>query len=160
MCRKICEMTNLNEGQTYKDNSTQKATQFLYVFYAFTSKMLDGCKTDVTRNTPLRWDHVCRGDVPHTRVNFQSYASILANLGNPQEDGHTIPPGENTWPPHPPKCSVQMIYDLTRDFPNLPPHHQQQAQNKQTATDNPTTIISDSSTYERPDGTGRGSGGG
>jgi hypothetical protein len=51
-------MTNLNEGQNYEDNSTQKATQFLYVFYAFTSKMLDGCKTDVTGNTPLRWDHV------------------------------------------------------------------------------------------------------
>jgi hypothetical protein len=61
MCRKICKMTNLNEGQNYEDNSTQKVTQFLYVFYAFTSKMLDGCKTDVTGNTPLHWDHVRGG---------------------------------------------------------------------------------------------------
>ena len=61
-----------------------------------------------------------RGDAVRTSVEFQSYASILANLGNPQEDGQAIPSGGNAPPPRPAKRNVQVIYDLTSDFPNLP----------------------------------------
>ena len=41
------------------------------------------------------------GDAPRTSTNFQSYASIHANLGNPQGDEQAIP-GGNAPPSRPP----------------------------------------------------------
>ena len=81
-----------------------------------------------------------RGDAPRTSTNFQSYASILANLGNPQGDEQAIPGGDAP-PPRPPKRNVQMVYDLTGDFPNLPRRHNQNARHQsQPQDDQPSTI--------------------
>ena len=80
------------------------------------------------------------GDAPRTSTNFQSYASIHANLGNPQGDEQAIP-GGNAPPPRPPKRNVQMVYDLTGDFPNLPRRHNQNARHQSQPQDNqPSTI--------------------
>ena len=81
-----------------------------------------------------------RGDAPRTSTNFQSYASILANLGNPQGDEQAIPGGDAP-PPRPPKRNVQMVYDLTSDFPNLPRRQNQNNRNQaQPQDDQPSTI--------------------
>ena len=87
-----------------------------------------------------------RGDAPRTSNNFQSYASILANLGNPQEDGQAIPPGGQAPPPRPPKRNVQMVYDLTTEFPNLPRRNNQNKQNQQEPQAKSQTINSDNQT--------------
>ena len=85
-----------------------------------------------------------RGNIPHTSTNFQSYASILANLGNPQDDEKAIPGGDVP-PPRPPKRNVQMVYDLTSDFPNLPRRRNQNQQNQsQPQDDQPSTITASS----------------
>ena len=86
-----------------------------------------------------------RGDAPRTSTNFQSYASILANLGNPQEDGQAIPGGDAP-PPRPPKRNVQMVYDLTSDFPNLPKRTNQNQQNLAQPQDDQASTITASNT--------------
>jgi hypothetical protein len=56
------------------------------------------------------------GDAPRTSATFQSYATALANLGNPQDD--VTPIGGIAPPPRPAKRNVQMVYDLQGgDFP-------------------------------------------
>jgi hypothetical protein len=64
-----------------------------------------------------------RGDAPRTSTTFQSYATALANLGNPQDDATPI--GGIAPPPRPAKRNVHMVYDLQGDFPNLPKRHNQ-----------------------------------
>jgi hypothetical protein len=64
-----------------------------------------------------------RGDAPRISTTFQSYATALANLGNPQDDA--TPVGGIAPPPRPAKRNVQMVYDLQGDFPNLPKRHNQ-----------------------------------
>jgi hypothetical protein len=49
-----------------------------------------------------------RGDAPRTSATFQSYATALANLGNPQDD--TTPAGGAAAPPQPAKRNIQMVY--------------------------------------------------
>jgi hypothetical protein len=64
-----------------------------------------------------------RGDAPRTTATFYSYATALANLGNPQDDATQV---EGTAPkPRPAKRNVQMVYDLqASEFPNLPQRSQ------------------------------------
>ena len=103
-----------------------------------------------------------RSDAPRISTNFQSYASILANLGNPQEDGQAIHSISDTPPPRPPKRNVQMVYDLTTEFPNLPRRTNNNQSYHEPDQDNPQTIQpSHTQTYERNDSNaGRGGGGG
>jgi hypothetical protein len=83
-----------------------------------------------------------RGDTPCTiSANFQSHASILANLGNPQVDEQAAHP---TWRqrtlPLPTKHNVNMACDLTSDFPNLPiqtNQNQKTQQESQVSQENP-----------------------
>jgi hypothetical protein len=60
-----------------------------------------------------------KGDAPRTTATFHSYATALANLGNPQDDATQV--GDTAPPPRPAKRNVQMVYDLqASEFPNLP----------------------------------------
>jgi hypothetical protein len=59
-----------------------------------------------------------RGDAPRTTATFQSYASALAKLGNPQDDA--TPMGGTGPPPRPAKRNIHLVYDLQGDFPPLP----------------------------------------
>jgi hypothetical protein len=90
-----------------------------------------------------------RGDAPRTSTNFQHHASIISNLGNPQEDGQAIP-GNSTPPPRPPKCNVQMVYDLTSDFPNLPPRTNENDQNTAQPQDAPQITPPESQANSTP----------
>ena len=62
-----------------------------------------------------------RGDAPRTSTNFQSYASILANLGNPQGDEQAIPGGDAP-PPSPSGSQAQRPNGVRPDqqFPEYP----------------------------------------
>ena len=86
-----------------------------------------------------------RGDAKRTSPNFQSYATALANLGNPQDDA-TIS-GGTAPPPRPAKRNVQMVYDLQGDFPNLPRRHNTSTQ-KTTTSD--STTANQSATQNTP----------
>jgi hypothetical protein len=55
----------------------------------------------------------CQGDTPRISAGFQSYANVLANLGNPHEEA--INPSNNPPPPRPTKCNIPSA--LPRAFP-------------------------------------------
>ena len=80
-----------------------------------------------------------RGDAPRAASTaFSSYATALANLGNPQEENDTT--NNNAPPPRPNRRNLSVMYDLAGDFPNLPlrnnqtPAVAQQIANPQTET--------------------------
>jgi hypothetical protein len=86
---------------------------------------------------------------PRRRPTQQSQLPILClvltNLDNPQEDGQATPLGGHAPPPRPPKHNVQMVYDLTTKFPNLP-RRANQNPNQPNSQATPRTLNSDSQT--------------
>lgn len=78
-----------------------------------------------------------RGDAPRTSSNFQSCASILANLGNPQGDEQAIPTGGNAPPPRPPKRSAAFKWSMISPptspiFPSAPTRTTRHSKNFKT----------------------------
>jgi hypothetical protein len=90
-----------------------------------------------------------RGDTPRTSTTFQSYATALANLGNPQDDA--TPTGGIAPPPRPPKRNVQMVYDLQGEFPNLPKRNNQNqtAQKAANPTQNHNITTTNENTHRK-----------
>ena len=84
-----------------------------------------------------------RGDAIRTSTAFQSYATALANLGNPQEEDTTT--GNNGAPPaRPTRRNLNVLYDLEGDFPNLP-RRQNQNERVQQQSETPHQAPSPSS---------------
>ena len=78
-----------------------------------------------------------RGDAPRAASTaFSSYATALANLGNPQEEHDTT--DNNAPPPRPNRRNLNVMYDLAGDFPNLP-RRNNQTQVAPQQTSNPQT---------------------
>ena len=82
-----------------------------------------------------------RGDAPRVASTmFSSYATALANLGNPQEEDDSTS-HNNAPPPRPNRRNLNVTYDLAGDFPNLPRRNNQNpvVQNTIPQTANPQT---------------------
>jgi hypothetical protein len=86
-----------------------------------------------------------RGDAPRAHsATFQSYASALAQLGNPQEEDVNTN-NNRAPPPRPPRRNLNVMYDLTGDFPNLPRRRNQTQRAQPQPPDNPQQAQSQAS---------------